>query len=110
MHRHPLAPVFEEVLRLPCIDCRRSELLDMPRYRLAKPVMREDAHEFAKINVCHALVAANDDHVLVIGIHAWLAPVGGTGQRHGFGAEWIDKHELGMHPVDVDADRAVEPV
>ena len=68
--------------------------------------MGEDAHEFAKIYIHHALVAANYDQILIIIGYTCLAPVGGARERHQLGAERIDEHELGTHSLHVNTDCA----
>ncbi len=106
MLRHPFAPIFEKVLRFPRVEGRRPEFLDMTLHRFAEAVVGKDAHEFPEIDISHAFVASDDNHVLVIGIDAGFAPIGRTAKCDWAASKRVNQHELCMDPVDVDPDGA----
>src|SRR5882724_6150341 len=69
--------------------------------------MRKDPHELAEINISDALITADNVQVLVIGISTVRAPVCRTGKSNGIPSERIDKHELGVHPINIGTDWTV---
>src|SRR5262245_44140595 len=70
----PLASLVLKILGMPC----GIALGFGNRDRFPKSVMRIKAHEFAQINIRHARVIADHEHVLVVGSGTCLAEVGGA--------------------------------
>ncbi len=74
-----------EVILLPRrrLDVEVVERRAAEGQRLAEGVVGEAAHELAEVDVGDARVAADDEHVLVVGVRAGLAEVGRAGDDGG---------------------------
>ena len=99
---------FGEIVLLPGII--RLQMLGMPvsfSFRFSdldgfpEGVMGEEAHVFAEVDVGYSGVAADDDHVLVVGIGAGFAEIGGAGDDDGIVAQGIDEHVFRVDPMNL---------
>src|SRR4030095_10603306 len=58
------------------------------------------SHELAEVNVCNPSVVADDEHVFMVCVRAWLAEIRRTSNDDRLRAERIDEHVFCVNPVN----------
>src|SRR6266511_1795102 len=86
-------PVFRLLFEKTSVRVMGPQFLHLTDY-VTRIELVENAHELPEVDVCHAQVAANYHHVLVVVALRWSTEIRRAGYNNGVVAQRIDQHKL----------------